>query len=331
MNLTVAKFSYDFSKNHRLTYLTIQSPGQGNPYLFIAVCPGWEVELGFLGIFRYLLNKLSESFCLRLEDDIFGKTCIQIDLVKSLQARCVLDHGRIPHQSVDIPRLASDITGVKNGFAVALEDWKVRQGVPQQGCEYLRNMTAPGQWLASNKVTRIVFPGSSSISVGVSSGSGFWQQCQPYGQTFRAIFIPIFSSGVCMWVLPSQVSHHVNWFEKNISATSATWLSWQQNSRRYPRVRSNARIQHRAYLTHWRPLYVSKPARWSECIWLKKDAKGGFAATPRKKSTVKGLAGGQARTGQDRCRLGWSTSNSREFPDKSIECGHYEELVMNFV
>lgn len=78
-----------------------------------------------------------------------------------------------------MPRFASNITSVQNGLAIALNHCtELASSRGKRSWIPLQNMTDPGQWLASIRVTLMDTFGDSSIFVGVSRGIGFYQHGQ---------------------------------------------------------------------------------------------------------------------------------------------------------
>lgn len=66
-------------------YLSTKSLGQRDPDILIAIGPRREVEESILRILGYFLKELAEAVGFRLKLNIFGETCVQIDLVQRLK------------------------------------------------------------------------------------------------------------------------------------------------------------------------------------------------------------------------------------------------------
>jgi len=115
------------------------------------------VEDGVGRIFRDLEQELSNSVGLGWKPEVLGEGGVEVDGVECFETGGVLDEGRRPCDGVDKPWLAPDIPGVKNSLALTLQHCRPRSQylaqlrVARAGSS--RNMTAPGQWLASNRVT----------------------------------------------------------------------------------------------------------------------------------------------------------------------------------
>jgi len=70
------------------------------------------------GDFSY---QLLDSLDLCLKSNSFGKRSVDVDGIKSLDARCVLGKTWRPSERVYKPRFAPDIARVKDGFPITFE------------------------------------------------------------------------------------------------------------------------------------------------------------------------------------------------------------------
>lgn len=84
------------------------------------------MEVCLLGVLGNLFEELTNTLIFCLEDHIFSEAGVQIDVVKSFQARRVFDQAGISRQGVNVPWLTPNISRIEDGSIVVLEDWKLR-------------------------------------------------------------------------------------------------------------------------------------------------------------------------------------------------------------
>lgn len=110
------------------------------------------------GIPRHLPKQLADTLRLGREGNVLGERRVKVDHVECLQARRILDEMRRSRDGINEPRLASHVPCVQHGLSLAFEYFKLLTN-REENCHLdancLRNMTAPGQWLASKSVTWI--------------------------------------------------------------------------------------------------------------------------------------------------------------------------------